>query len=402
MRNILIVGGGFAGMWAALTAAREIDGRADDIKITLVSRDAFLTVRPRLYECFSEGLRAPLQPSIGPVDVELVLGDVRTIDTARQLVAVAANGGSETELPYDRLILAAGSEQRTLPVPGAAEFGLDIDTFAGAEAFDRHLQTVLRGPERPGKLTFTVIGGGFTGVELATEMRNRIERHADPATARSARVVLIERAGVVGPELGENPRPIIETALRDAGVSTHLNANVAVIDADGVTLADGERIDSATVVITAGLTANPLTRQLNTELDPQGRVFVDESLRVEGVAGVFAAGDAACAKTDPDHVALMSCQHAIPMGKHAGYNAAHDLLGSPLRSYSQPNYVTCLDLGVAGAVFTTGWERKPEMSGDEAKQLKQMINTQWIYPPTGARADIIAAADLDAPWPPAV
>ena len=402
MRDIVIIGGGFAGMWAALTAAREIDGQADDIRVTLISRDEYLTVRPRLYELFSQGLRAPLRPVVAPLGIHLQVGTAHTIDPHTRAVDVTADSGKITRLPYDRLIVAGGSEQRPLAVPGANEFVLNIDTFAAAQSFDRHLRDILRSPERPGKLTFVIVGAGFTGVELATEMRNRIRAHSDAEVARTARVILVEREDVVGPDLGPNPRPAIVAALRDARVETYLGASVAKIEQSAIILAGGERIETSTVIITAGLRANPITKQLDAELDQQGRVVVDEMLRVNGNAQIFAAGDVACAKTDESHVALMSCQHAIPMGKHAGYNAAHTLLGSALRAYSQPNYVTCLDLGETGALFTVGWERRPEKTGMEAKQLKMMINTQWIYPPTGSRAAIKAAADLDAPWPPPV
>ncbi len=123
---------------------------------------------------------------------------------------------------------------------------------------------------------------------------------------------------------------------------------------------------------------------------------MDEALRVRGVADVYATGDIARAYADDDRLALMSCQHALTMGRFAGYNAARDLLGLPLRAYRQPRYVTCLDLGPWGAVFTTGWYRQVEMARGEAKQLKRQINSQRIYPPTGDRAAILAAAALDA------
>ncbi len=399
MQHIVIIGGGFAGMWAALTAARESGNRGQNVRITLVSRDEYLTIRPRLYETFSEGLRAALIPVLTPLGIQLKIGSAQAIDVAERAVHVIGDGG---DLRYDRLVVAAGSEQRPLEIPGAAEFALNIDTFAAARAFDEHLRNVLRSPTRPGSLTFVIVGGGFTGIELAAEMRNRIRVHSDSETALKARIILIERETAIGPELGPNPRPGIEAALGGANVELHLGTSVARIEQDVVTLATGERIDSSTVVVTVGLRADPIASQLGAELDRQGRLVVDELLRVNGAAGVYAAGDIAHANTDDHHVALMSCQHAVPMGKHAGYNAANDLLGSPLRAYRQPNYVTCLDLGESGALFTVGWDRKPEMNGTEAKKLKQMINTQWIYPPSGSRDSILAAADIDAPWPPKV
>ncbi len=401
MKQIVIVGGGFAGMWAALVAAREIARSTEQVGITLISRDDHLTVRPRLYEVFTEKFRAPFAPVLSPLGVRLKIGNVSAIDHQDRTVHVTGSGGEREPLKYDRLVLAAGSEQRPLEIPGA-EFTHSIDTFVAAQAFDQHLREVLRAPARPGALTFVIVGAGFTGIELATEMRNRIRVHSDAETAQKARVLLIERDSVVGPDLGANPRPHVEAALSETRVETYLGAGIAKIEQDAITLLSGARIETATVIVAAGLRANPLGSALNSELDRQGRLVVDENLRVKGAPGVFAAGDIAHAKTDDSHVALMSCQHAVPMGKFAGYNVAHDLIGTPLRAYGQPVYVTCLDLGEAGALLTQGWDRVPEMSGAEGKKLKQMINTQWIYPPTGTRDAILAAADIDAPWPPAI
>jgi NADH dehydrogenase len=123
-------------------------------------------------------------------------------------------------------------------------------------------------------------------------------------------------------------------------------------------------------------------------------LLVDRCLQVPGVPGVFASGDAARAACDDDgNYALMSCQHATRMGAFAGNNAAAELLGVPTKPYHQKAYVTCLDLGEAGALFTRGWERKVEMVGEVAKKTKQEINTVWIYPPQAERAVALASAD---------
>ena len=123
-------------------------------------------------------------------------------------------------------------------------------------------------------------------------------------------------------------------------------------------------------------------------------MLVDRDLRVPGAPGVFATGDAARAACDDNgNHALMSCQHATRMGAFAGNNAAAELLGVPTRPYHQEGYVTCLDLGEAGALFTVGWDRKVEMVGDVAKKTKREINTVWIYPPRPDRAAALASAD---------
>src|SRR5690606_38047208 len=112
------------------------------------------------------------------------------------------------------------------------------------------------------------------------------------------------------------------------------------------------------------------------------------------IPGVFTTGDAAKAVSDDrGNYALMSCQHATRLGAFAGNNAAAELLGLPTMSYHQEAYVTCLDLGGAGAVFTRGWDRQLELVGEEAKKLKHEINTVWIYPPRAERATALASAD---------
>ena len=124
-----------------------------------------------------------------------------------------------------------------------------------------------------------------------------------------------------------------------------------------------------------------MTAQFGQPLDRLGRLPVDDYLRVEGVDGVIAAGDVAAARMDDDHLSVMSCQHGRPMGGYAGYNVIGDLLGAPMPSLRIPWYVTVLDLGPAGAVYTEGWDRKVVSRGDVAKETKRVINGERIYPP---------------------
>jgi NADH dehydrogenase len=139
--------------------------------------------------------------------------------------------------------------------------------------------------------------------------------------------------------------------------------------------------------------ANPLTAGLGVECDRLGRLPVDDYLRVVGVSDVFAAGDVAAARMDDTHMSVMSCQHGRPMGRYAGYNVVSDLLGEPMLALRIPWYVTVLDLGPAGAVYTEGWDRRVVATGEDAKATKRTINGSRIYPPlTGDRDAILAAA----------
>jgi NADH dehydrogenase len=237
-----------------------------------------------------------------------------------------------------------------------------------------------------------VAGGGFTGIEVATEMPSRLRAILGPKA--NVRVIIVDRNEAIAPAMGPNPRPLIEKALREIGVETWLGVGVSALSENGVTLSDGQTIESATVIWAGGMRANPLTTQVPAERDRSGRLVVDPNLRVAEVPTIFAAGDTANAATDDlGHRALMSCQHANRLGASAGFNAAADLLGVPLEPYRQKNYVTCLDLGPSNAVFTRGWDSKVEMSGDKAKATKREINTQWIYPPRPNRADAFKAAE---------
>jgi NADH dehydrogenase len=207
-------------------------------------------------------------------------------------------------------------------------------------------------------------------------------------------VVVVEQSAQIGPELGAGPRPVIEEALAELGVELHLGDGVALIDAEGIVTQAGTRIPAQTVVWTAGARANPLTRQIAGQRDAFGRLHVDRSLKVIGQTHIYATGDVARAETDDEgNLAAMACQHAMNLGRSAGHNAAADLLGLDPIPYEQPFYVTCLDLGPWGAVYTEGWDRQVKMRGEDAKALKRKINTEWIYPPRADRAEVLEAAD---------
>lgn len=393
--RIVIIGAGFAGMYAALSAARlrDIQGVSPEkLEIALVAPEPTLVVRPRLYEPKPETLTAPLQDVLKAIDVVYVQGHAEAIDTKSGVVEIAATQGARKKLSYDRLVLATGSRLFRPNVPGLAEHGFSVDQLDDAIALDRHLHKLSSRPASKARNTVVVAGGGFTGIEAATEVPSRLREILGKDA--QVRVVIVDRNEAIAPDMGAGPRPIIQDALRKLGIETRLGVGVASLDKSGVTLSSGEHIECETVIWAAGMRAAPLTAQIPAERDQFGRLLVDRDLRVPSVSGVFATGDAArAACDDAGNYALMSCQHATRMGAFAGNNAAADLLGVPTRPYHQKAYVTCLDLGEAGALFTRGWERTVEMVGDVAKKTKQEINTVWIYPPKAERAAALASAD---------
>ena len=378
MSEVVVLGSGFAGLWAALGAARRLDelGAArGEVTITVISSQPYHDIRVRNYEADLTDCRIPLSEVLDPAGIGHITADVTAIDSASHTVATTLGTHA-----YDRLVVALGSRVVKPDIPGLREFGFDVDTYDAAMKLQRHLAS-LSGPAAG---TAVVVGAGLTGIETACELPERLSALL-PGVA--PRVILVDHNPQVGSDMGDSARPVIEAALTANGVQSRLGVRVTAVDEDGATLSTGEKLAASTVVWCAGMRANPVTEYLGVERDRLGRVPVDDYLRVIGVQDVFAAGDVASAWMDDAHVSVMSCQHGRPMGRFAGYNVISDLLGEPMLPLRIPWYVTVLDLGPAGAVYTEGWDRLVASSGAEAKATKNVINRQRIYPPRNGNRD---------------
>ncbi|GLO39090.1 MULTISPECIES: NAD(P)/FAD-dependent oxidoreductase [Pseudomonas] len=391
--NILIIGAGFAGVWSALSAARLLDqAQRADISISVLAPQPELRIRPRFYEADVHGMKAPLGELFEAVGIHFIPGNADSIDTEGRSVSYTDTQGHQQQIAYDRLILAAGSQVARPAVPGLSEHAFDVDQMESAMRLEQHLVGLAALPASPARNTVVVCGGGFTGIETATEMPARLR--AILGASAALRVVVVDRGAQIGAALGAGITPSIIAACEQAGVEWKAGASVVAVDAGGVTLDNGDHIASNTVIWTVGVKASPLTAQVAGERDNFGRLKVDSHLKVLGQEHVYATGDTAWAAVDElGNHALMTCQHAIPMGRHSGNNAAADLLGLQPVVYRQPKYVTCLDLGEWGATFSEGWERELKLHGQEGKDLKRQINSVWIYPPAADRALALAAAD---------
>ncbi|WP_299450338.1 FAD-dependent oxidoreductase [uncultured Pigmentiphaga sp.] len=356
MKRIVVLGGGFAGLWSAIGAARRLDEEGigpDRVRVTLVERNDFHAIRVRNYEDDLDATTVPLSTVLDPVGVERIRGEATAIDADRRIVQVRREG-EEVELRYDRLVYALGSRLWRPPIPGLGEHGFDIDTYEGAKRLQAHLRGLAATP-------------------------------------------------VIGSVMGEEARAVIAEALDALGVKVRTGVRVAAVDSEGVALEDGSRIDASTVVWCAGMRAHALGASLPGAKDELGRIEVDAFMRVRGVPDLFAAGDAARAVLDGEHASMMSCQHSRPMGRYAGHNAAADLLGRPLLPLRIPWYATVLDLGAWGAVYTRGWERQVIATRELAKETKMTINRRRVYPPlNGDRRSLLEAAAPLVQGPPPV
>jgi NADH:ubiquinone reductase (H+-translocating) len=386
MRDVVVLGAGFAGLWAALGAARRLDELgAGDVTVTLISSQPYHDIRVRNYEADLTPCRVPLPKLLDPVGVRHVAAAVEAIEPGAHTVTT-----SRGTRGYDRLVIALGSQVLRPAIPGLREFAFDVDTYDAAARLQRHLADLADRERTEAGSTAVVVGAGLTGIEIACELPSRMATLSPDVTPR---VILVDRNARVGSTMGASAQPVIEAALTANGVQTRLGTGVDAVGPDSVTLSTREALATSTVVWCAGMRANPITEQLGVERDRAGRLAVDDYLRVIGLPDVFAAGDVAAAQVDNEHLSVMSCQHSRPMGRFAGYNVVGDLLGESMIPFQIPWYVTVLDLGPAGAVYTEGWDRLVTLTGAEAKTTKSTINGTRIYPPlNGNRADLLSAA----------
>jgi len=394
-KRIIIAGSGFAGLWAALAAQRAIHlaSQEQNIEVVMVSPSPNVDIRPRLYEAVLENMYPNISELLSVVDVKYVAGWVNEIDAAAQNLVITTTQGDKQTLSYDRFILATGSTTFMPPIPGLTEYGFSVSTLEDAEKLDQHFKNLAHKPANAARNTVVVAGGGLTGLETVTEMPERLHNILGETDIR---VVLVDSSAEIGAALGEEAAAVIREALEELGVEGKAGLRVTALDASGVTLSNGERIEAETVIWTAGMRANSLTSQIAGEKDNLGRILGDAYLHAPEAKNIFVTGDTVKVPTDDlGNFNVMSCQHAMSLGRVAGYNAAAELVDLPLHAYSQPKYVTCVDLGPWGALYTEGWDRKVQFVREEAKKIKQEINTIWIYPPVADREAIFAIANPD-------
>lgn len=364
-KRIAIIGGGFAGVSAAVGAVEH-----GGVTVELVSPEPDMVIKPRLYESDLAGVRVPLAGVLGPIGVSHHQAAVAAIDVSARTLTL----DDDSSLEYDQLVLAAGSH---LPLPGPDVHA--ADTYAQAVALNRAVANEGG--------SAVVVGAGFTGLELAAELAGRLDH-----------VTLVEGGPRLAPGYGPRGRAVIEQAMASLGVSVRTGVPVATAEADGVLLADGSTISANLVVWAAGPRASALSEQIPGDRDRAGRLLVDDQLRTGGDA-VWAAGDCAAASVDGHNLSVMSCQHAGPQGRRAGANAAATALGETPRPYRQPLYLTCLALGSYGALVTAGFERNTVLAaGAAAAPIKRYINRSLIYPPP--QADREAVLGIGKPEPP--
>ena len=359
--RVVIVGCGFAGLWAAQGL------RKAAVDVTVIDRTNHHLFTPLLYQVATAGLSAP--SVAGPIrhiladqrNTTVLYGEVRAVDVARRRVRLE-NGD---ELGYDYLILAPGSTHSYFGHDEWAAFAPGLKTLEDALEIRRRVLAAFEFAEReadPARraawLTFVVVGGGATGVELAGTFAE-IARHTlrgefrriDPHTAR---VVLVEGANRVLPPYPPELSAKAQLALERLGVTVWPGRMVTAIDADGVTLG-AERLACRTVIWAAGVAASPLGAALGAPLDRAGRVKVAPDLSAPGHPEVFVAGDLASLEGVPGIAPA-----AKQMGRHAAKNVQRMVAGRPAEKFAYSDYGQLATIGRNAAVAVIG---KLKLSG---------------------------------------
>jgi len=383
IRKLVIIGGGYAGFWSALSAirqSRELE-KVQELEITLINTDNYFTMRPRLYEVSLEGLRVELDKYLQPLGIKQILGRAEIIKPDNNEVIVSTKHGLR-HLNYDYLILAAGSSLKALNLPGI-ENTFNIDTFDNAKHLEDHVAELAKSDfNSSGDSTFVVAGGGLTGLEAVTSIAEKA-RIAEQKYSRKKsvfKVILVERDQEVGAFYDKPAREYLLDTLKLQDIEIITSDQIKAVEPSSVTLGSGRRIETSTVIWTIGMTASPLTAFFDGQRDQFGRLKVDEYLKLAAYENVIIAGDVAQVTVDKGMTAVMSCQFSQWQGRWAGHNAVNDLFGEDLKQYIQIGYNTCLDLGPDTALITDGWDRVIHKTGEAAKATKKWICTDLIYP----------------------
>ncbi|WP_255854915.1 NAD(P)/FAD-dependent oxidoreductase [Marinobacterium rhizophilum] len=223
-QRILIVGAGFGGMWSALSSTRLLDKyNRHDIEVTVLAPQAELRVRPRFYEPEVHTMAAPLGELFDAVGVTFVKGLVEHIDVVGKSVKYRDDAGAEIGLAYDRLVLATGSKVAQPALPGI-EAAFNIDNLDEAIRLERHIKSLADVPVSVMRNTVVVAGGGFTGIEIATELPSRLREVLGNNT--DIRVVVADRGAEIGAAMGDGPRDAVVQACNALGVEWKLNVLV--------------------------------------------------------------------------------------------------------------------------------------------------------------------------------
>lgn len=369
--RILILGGGYVGLYTALTLMRRAK---DAVDVAVIDRRPYMTYAPFLPEAAAGSIEP--RHAVVPLRRELkgarvLQGKVETIDHASRSVTATTDLGETLTLDYDHIVIALGAVSRTLPIPGLADFGLGFKYVEEAiNLRNRVLGRIARAATttdptlRRRLLTFVFVGGGFAGVEAFAEtedMARAALRYYPELRHDDLNFVMVEAMGRILPEMGPDMGAYTVTELERRGMRVLLETRLESCIDGHVVLSNGEAFEADTVVWTAGVKPSPVIQSSDLPLGPRGHVNTAATLQVIDdsgvpVPGAWAAGD--CAQV-PNLVegegdwCAPSAQHAVRQAKHLGRNIAAHLAGRPLAEYKHKHLGVVASLGLNKGVAST-------------------------------------------------
>ena len=346
--SIVIAGGGFAGLYAAIHFDKRLARRAD-VEMTLISRENFILFTPMLHEVAAGDLYPgdivnPLRRILRHVKV--VEADVCTVDLTGRIIGCTA-GIAERELnfEFDHLHLTLGSETNFFNMDGVRDWSVTMKSLSDAALLRNRMVALLEEASlqsdeasRRQLLTFVTAGGGFSGTETTGAVNDFVRetvRYYPQLREELIRVVVVHPGNFILPELGEELGRYAERKLRERKVEVIKGPRVANYDGVVVTLSDGTSIPAATLIWTAGVKPSPVISSLSCQKE-RGRLLVNEDMGVPGVTGLWAAGDCAAipdVKAGEGKFYPPTAQHAIRQGVTVAKNIEATILGRPLRPF---------------------------------------------------------------------
>ena len=377
--KILIIGGGFGGLFSAL----ELAGTGE---VTLVSAEDHFLFKPMLYEYLSGEVEAwhiaPDYKELLDERVRFVRGLVEKIDLEARAVTVAKR---REPISFDVLVLALGGVTNYAGVEGAEQYAFPFRALADAnrlrrrmtEALDR-VQPDAAPQDARSALTFAIVGGGASGVELSTKMADLLQDALRRRALRGEpRVLVIEMSDQVVPGMGEEMRKYVEHALFESRVEVHTQTRVVHVAANSITIEHNHgqtELETAAVVWVAGVRVNPLVEQLDIEKDRRGLIVVEPTLRVPGHDNVFALGDIAFYK-DIVPTLAGTAQLAFQQSTLLASNVRRLVEGRQLKSKRFVELGEAVSLGTErAAVLSAG----KVISGPLARQARFALYTQRL------------------------
>jgi len=351
--RIVIIGAGFAGFTAARKLSKLSRGSADITVINPTDYFLYLPLLPEVSAAILEPRRVTVSLAATLPGVRVILGEVDGVDLEARTVSYQDPDGGKGSAGYHRLVIAAGSVNKLLPVPGVTEYAHGFRGIPEALYLRDHItrqiemaSTSSDPAERRARSTFVVVGAGYTGTEVAAQGVLYTKQLAKRRDGIEPKWLLIDTAERVLPSLDERLATASDEVLRERGIEVLLKTSVKEATAEGVHLSNGEYVPTRSLIWCVGVRPDPLVTGLGLATK-EGRLVVDEFLNVPGHPDVFACGDAAAVPdlTRPGEITGMTAQHATRQGTTVAHNIAASYGRGRRRAYKHHDLGFVVDLG---------------------------------------------------------